>query len=542
MLVVLFQSWVDPFIIMMAVPGALIGIIWMLIATGTTINVVSLMGAIMTVGISVSNSILVVSFANDLRSRNESLSPFAAVIEAAGTRLRPILMTALAMIIGMVPMALGLGEAGEQNAPLGRAVIGGLAAATFATLFLVPIFYTLLRNKMPMLAHARPALRPRGGRRVDGRPCSWTIRRRRGLSRSTSTSIAALAAAAGMVYYIHKSRSLEIGTVREARAAIAERGPRIEIVNATASPTERTIKLLGDVRSGASTTLYAKVAGYLKTIAVDKGDRVEAGEVIAQIESPELEQQYAGASADLANKRRNFARIKELFAKGIATQVALNQAETDATISENIVGALETTKSYQTVKAPFAGRITARFVDPGALITNAQANVTSAMPMVTLSDDRRIRVYAYVQQADAPFVRIGDKAELSDASTPERKKAATVTRVTGELDQKTRTMLIEVHVDNSDDFFVPGSFVYVTLTVPIESVTRIPVTALLTRGDKMNVAVLDKDVVKFRPITVASTDGANINVMAGLKPGEQVAVNLPDEVTDGSRIQPVLPK
>jgi len=356
------------------------------------------------------------------------------------------------------------------------------------------------------------------------------------------TSIAALAAAAGMVYYIHKSRSLEIGTVREARAAIAERGPRIEIVNATASPTERTIKLLGDVRSGASATLYAKVAGYLKSIPVDKGDRVEAGDVIAQIESPELEQQYAGASADLANKRRNFVRIQELFAKGIATQVALNQAETDATISENIVGALETTKSYQTVKAPFAGRITARFVDPGALITNAQANVTSAMPMVTLSDDRRIRVYAYVQQADAPFVRIGDKAELSDASTPERKKAATVTRVTGELDQKTRTMLIEVHVDNSDDFFVPGSFVYVTLTVPVESVTRIPVTALLTRGDKMNVAVLVKDVVKFRPITVASTDGANINIMAGLKPGEQVAVNLPDEVTDGSRIQPVLPK
>jgi multidrug efflux pump subunit AcrB len=150
-LVVLFQSWIDPFIIMMAVPGALIGVIWMLIGTGTTINVVSLMGMIMTVGISVSNSILVVSFANDLRTRNENLSPFDAVIEAAGTRLRPILMTALAMIIGMVPMALGLGEAGEQNAPLGRAVIGGLAAATFATLFLVPIFYTLLRQKMPSL-------------------------------------------------------------------------------------------------------------------------------------------------------------------------------------------------------------------------------------------------------------------------------------------------------------------------------------------------------------------------------------------------------
>ncbi len=150
-LVVLFQSWIDPFIIMMAVPGALIGILWMLAMSGTTINVASLMGAIMSVGIAVSNSILVVSFANDLRSRNESLTPFEAVIEAGATRLRPILMTALAMIIGMIPMALALGEAGEQNAPLGRAVIGGLIFATFATLFLVPIFYTMLRKQLPTL-------------------------------------------------------------------------------------------------------------------------------------------------------------------------------------------------------------------------------------------------------------------------------------------------------------------------------------------------------------------------------------------------------
>ena len=150
LLVVLFQSWVDPFIIMMAVPGALLGIIWMLALTGTTINVESLMGAIMSVGISVSNSILVVSFANDLRAKQE-IGALAAVIEAGRIRLRPILMTALAMIIGMIPMALGLGDAGEQNAPLGRAVIGGLIFATLATLFIVPIGYTLLRRGTPSL-------------------------------------------------------------------------------------------------------------------------------------------------------------------------------------------------------------------------------------------------------------------------------------------------------------------------------------------------------------------------------------------------------
>jgi multidrug efflux pump subunit AcrB len=149
LLVILFQSWADPLIIMMAVPGGLLGIIWMLALTGTTINVESLMGSIMTIGISVSNSILVVSFANDLRARGMSVTE--AVMGAGTIRLRPVLMTALAMIIGMVPMALGLGEAGEQNAPLGRAVIGGLVMATAATLFIVPIFYTLLRRNPPTL-------------------------------------------------------------------------------------------------------------------------------------------------------------------------------------------------------------------------------------------------------------------------------------------------------------------------------------------------------------------------------------------------------
>lgn len=148
LMVVLFQSWLDPFIIMMAVPGALVGILWMLALTGTTINVESLMGSIMAVGIATANSILLVSFANDIRVER-GVTPFEAAVEAGKTRLRPVLMTALAMIIGMLPMAFAMGEAGEQNAPLGRAVIGGLLMATFVTLYVVPVIYTLLRTKPP---------------------------------------------------------------------------------------------------------------------------------------------------------------------------------------------------------------------------------------------------------------------------------------------------------------------------------------------------------------------------------------------------------
>jgi multidrug efflux pump subunit AcrB len=150
LMVVLFQSFLDPFLILLAVPGALAGILWMLAITGTTLNVQSLMGAIMAVGIAVSNSILLISFANDARFEGDrERGATEAVSLAARTRLRPVLMTALAMILGMLPMALGIGEAGEQNAPLGRAVIGGLLLATLMTLLLVPVGYSLLRKRPP---------------------------------------------------------------------------------------------------------------------------------------------------------------------------------------------------------------------------------------------------------------------------------------------------------------------------------------------------------------------------------------------------------
>jgi len=149
LLVTLFQSWVDPFIIIFAVPGALVGILWMLAITGTTLNVESLMGSIMAVGIAVSNSILLVSFANEVRVDRPELTALQAALEAGKTRLRPVLMTALAMIIGMAPMALAIGEGGEQNAPLGRAVIGGLLVATVTTLIIVPVIYSLLRRAPP---------------------------------------------------------------------------------------------------------------------------------------------------------------------------------------------------------------------------------------------------------------------------------------------------------------------------------------------------------------------------------------------------------
>ena len=155
LIVVNFQSWLDPFVIITALPGALAGIVWILFTTGTTLSVPALTGAIMCMGVATANSILVVSFA---RERLDELGDSVkAALEAGMTRFRPVLMTALAMVIGMLPMALGLGDGGEQNAPLGRAVIGGLIVATFATLMFVPVVFSLAHKRKAASPHS-PAL------------------------------------------------------------------------------------------------------------------------------------------------------------------------------------------------------------------------------------------------------------------------------------------------------------------------------------------------------------------------------------------------
>ena len=155
LVVVNFQSWIDAAIIIAALPAALAGIAWLLFLTGTTLSVPALTGAIMTMGVATANSILVVAFAR--QQREAGSTPLAAALEAGATRIRPVLMTALAMVIGMIPMALGLGEGGEQNAPLGRAVIGGLVFATVSTLLFVPVLYAGVHQ---WLAHRQPAPKP----------------------------------------------------------------------------------------------------------------------------------------------------------------------------------------------------------------------------------------------------------------------------------------------------------------------------------------------------------------------------------------------
>jgi multidrug efflux pump subunit AcrB len=256
----------------MALPGAF---------CGTTPSVPALMGAIMSVGVATANSILMVSFANG--QMREGQDARAAALAAGATRLRPVLMTALAMIIGMLPMSLGLGEGGEQNAPLGRAVIGGLAVATFATLFLVPVLYSLLRRRAPRARTS--SARPRRTRRSRVMP----------RTRTTWAALAGLAILAGLLVtrFVPRMRK------------------DTELVD---------LNLPSSIQASEETAIYARSSGYVRERYVDVGDRVAAGKVLAQIDTPELDQELVQARATLQQARASLdqARANETFAGATA--------------------------------------------------------------------------------------------------------------------------------------------------------------------------------------------------------------------------------
>jgi RND family efflux transporter MFP subunit len=315
----------------------------------------------------------------------------------------------------------------------------------------------------------------------------------------------------------------------------------VQIATVTAGPDERQITLLGDTRPYLTATLYSKIGGYLRAIHVDRGDVVTSGQVLAEVDSAETDSLYTSALTDLENKRRNAGRAHDLVAHGSMSVQAADQADTDFRMAAAHVAQVTTLKSYEVMRAPFGGRVTARFVDPGALVTNAATNQTSSQPVLTLADDSRLRVDVYVEQRDVPFIHVGDAAEVSDAADRTRTTKGVVARSAGQLDPRTRTLFVELELDNSDHFLVAGSFAYVTLHVKLRSYPEVPASALLTRGNSAFVAVVGKDgTVHLQPVSVARTDGDRVLLAEGVQVGEGVALNLPDEVADGGRVQAVL--
>ncbi|MGB6065345.1 MAG: efflux RND transporter periplasmic adaptor subunit [Desulfomonilaceae bacterium] len=325
-----------------------------------------------------------------------------------------------------------------------------------------------------------------------------------------------------------------------AREAILKAGPRVQVVSATPGTPTESVKLTGQAWPYLDVTLYSKVSGYLKDIKVDKGDKVSSGEFIAEVESPELDQKYEAAVADAKDKRIDADHAKALIKSGSISDQDLEHKISAAEVAESKAGALKTEKDYQYIRAPFAGTVTARYVDPGALLQGSVQRETRTMPIVRLAEDDRLRVYIYCDQNIAGMVRLGDPAEIWDPARPAVKIKGEVNRISGEIDPKTRTMMVEIDLNNRDMQLVPGTFVQVSLSVHVPPTVVVPVEALVIRGDKYFVPVIGNDNrVNFRPVTVYDTNGATVRISSGLKVGERVGLYIGDSVADGHLVRPV---
>jgi membrane fusion protein, multidrug efflux system len=348
-----------------------------------------------------------------------------------------------------------------------------------------------------------------------------------------------VAVASAAVWWFWQNKQNHLADEAKARAAQLEAGPTVVVGQSVRGAAARKISVTGELRPWKATTLYSKVGGYLSKITVDVGDRVHAGQLIAEVQAPELESEYTSTVSEMENRERIAQRTKDLADKGFFSQQARDNADTDVRTARGRVNTLRSQMGYRSLYAPFAGVVTGRYVDPGALITNAANNQTSSQPVVTVADPSKLRVSVYIEQVDARVVRPGIDAEIIDTANPTQRIKAKVSRVAGELDPRTRTLLAEVDFDNRDATFIPGSFVNVVLMVPQTSFIEVPASALVVRDRKNFVAVLEADShIRLTPIEIAGTDGASVKIASGLGEGARVVLSLANTVPDGAKVNP----
>jgi membrane fusion protein, multidrug efflux system len=347
-------------------------------------------------------------------------------------------------------------------------------------------------------------------------------------------------ALAGLIALIISDRARTADEARDRLAAI-QAGPVVNVVKAVKSPETRSLSFVGESRPFATVTLYAKISGYIGEVLVDKGDKVQAGQLLATIESPELDRQYAAAVADARSKRADADRSRLLLQSQSVSVQSYEQTLAAAEVSEGNAAAILAQKNYEKVSAPFGGTITARFVDPGALVQSATNAQTTALPLFTLSQTGRLRIFIYPDQKSATFIQVGDPAEVTDSARPDIMAKSTVARISGELDQKTRTMLVEIDLDNEQGRFVPGGYLQVTLQVKMPSLVEIPARALVMRNNESFVPTLtETNRVKFQPVDIYQSDGKTVQLRSGISVGTKVILSVGETLTEGHLVQPVV--
>ncbi len=339
--------------------------------------------------------------------------------------------------------------------------------------------------------------------------------------------------------------------------ALAADPIEVRVVQAARADVSRFVTLPGNIRPNQQATLYAKIPGYLKSISVDRGDKVMAGQALAEIEAPELEADLSRYAADLARAKAEAATAKietDRFTKAAASSPDLVPAQTlDSskgrltTAEAGVIAAeagLQRTRTllgYSRLPAPFGGVVTARFVDAGAFIPAATAGSSAGNAAVlTLMDFSTVRVQVAVPESEASLVKVGQPVRVSVDGLPGRMFSGAVSRHGYVLDESTRSLQCEADFPNADMVLRPG--MYATVRVGVEThagVWSVPSAAVLTEKAVSSVFVVEGDKVKKTPVTIGFNDGARIEILKGVAEGASMAVAMKGVLADGASIKPV---
>lgn len=347
-------------------------------------------------------------------------------------------------------------------------------------------------------------------------------------------SIGLFALIGGIKFYNNKTEQIR-------RANEIAAGPLVRVAKVTQSSGVHETVVLGETRPYQSVTLYAKVSGYLKSVTVDKGDHVKEGQSLAVIESPETDQAYAAAKANAKNKHDIAFRIKALFKDQLVSQQEADQAEADNQVSAAQYRSQEVLKGYEILRAPFEGTVTARFADPGALVQNAMNSQSSALPLVTVSQLKMLRVDIFLDQRDAPFIDKNDSAEITLTERPGFKIQGIVNRKSDQLDPRTKMMLIEIDIPNEDEKLVAGSFVQVALKIKSPPYLEAPVEAMILKKNKPYITVITpENQLTYRSIVLVGNTGRTLWISSGVEKGETLALSVGDSIPEGGKVRSII--
>ncbi|SRR5579875_696629 len=317
------------------------------------------------------------------------------------------------------------------------------------------------------------------------------------------------------------------------------RGPRVLVEPALESASHKTLDLPATINGYIETPIYAKVAGYLKEIRVDKGARVHKDQILAVLESPELDKEVADAHANYWLQEVTDERNQRLFRAGVIAAQAADESHSAMLQAKAAYQQLLAMQSYEIVRAPVDGVITARFVDPGALIPQVTSPANGATPIVKLATLKPLRIYAWAPQSAALFIHDGDPATVTVTEYPGRNFTGKVTRHPEALNAESRTMLVEVDLPNNDLSLYPGMYARMRISTDrLKPAPTVPDDALIYRNNRVYVPVVQNNRLRLVQVTLGFDDGYRVEVTSGLQPNQMVAVNVSQSVENGEAVQP----